>query len=96
MRQKVERIARVAVSDAVANRADHPDMIARSKLGAQGFHKSHVWRDLKRRMKPPAFKPDDVNIPLKSGETDAVDGLVGNVPPYDVCDIVRQIPSKIP
>ena len=33
-------------------------------------------------MKPPAFKPEYVSIPLKSGETEAVDGLVGVLYPH--------------
>ena len=66
-----------------------------SKLGAQGHRKSHVWRGLKRKMKPPAFKPEYVNIPLKSGETEAVDGLVGILYPHMMfATLYHRFPDK--
>ena len=87
---KAQRIALASAKDtavAMKDGAIHEDITVLSKLGTKGFHRGHVWRDLKRKLRRSNIKCTPVAVPLKAynGRDEAsITGTVGIVYPHEV------------
>ena len=87
------RYARAGVKDGLL----HQDLLQLSKCGSGGTHKSHTWRDFKKKFKRPklATACGSVKVVMKSGTSGPVDGTIGiNYPHKFLGALHREYPDR--